>query len=109
MPVSRLIVARHTVLMEAEPVSMTNSSSIPPVRVTAPKNLKRVEASKRAAAAHKAAREKDAKILEQLQASKKELQQPPDNTNSKTDWTLWIVGGIYYIGCRLVWLLAILI
>lgn len=52
-----------------------------------------MEASKRAAAAHKAAREKDAKILEQLQASKKELQQPPDNTNSKTDWTLWIVGG----------------
>lgn len=57
--------------MEAASVETTN----PPQRV---KDPKRVEAG-RAAAKRKAAREEESKILEQLQASKTELQQLPDN------------------------------
>lgn len=58
--------------MEAAPVETTN----PPQRV---KDPKRVEAGRAAAAKRKAAREEESKILEQLQASKTELQQLPDN------------------------------
>lgn len=71
-----------------------NSSLNPPESAATSKNPKRVEAGRRATATRKAAREEDAKILEQLQASKMELQQPPDNTDSKMDLTLWIVGGV---------------
>lgn len=71
-----------------------NSSLNPPESAATSKNPKRVEAGRRATATRKAAREEDAKILEQLQASKMELQQPPDNTDSKMDLTPWIVGGV---------------
>lgn len=56
-------------------------------------NLKCVEAGLAAAAKRKAAREEDSKILE-LQASKVELQQPPDKASGKTNWSPWVIGGI---------------